>query len=55
MGKDTEEIKRWKEVKEIEEEEEIDSIANQDRRVVDMSRKTVNLGHKRCTEMKRNR
>ena len=41
MGKDTEEIKRWKEVKEIEEEEEIDSIANQDRRVVDMSKKIV--------------
>ena len=42
-------------VTEIEQEEEIDCIANQDRRVVDMLSKIVNLGHKRCTEMKSNR
>ena len=55
MGNGCTNTKRWRKISEIEEEEEIEKISNQDRRVVDMKNKTVNMSHKRCTDMKNNR
>ena len=55
MGKEPEEILRRREVTDIQEEEEIDIIANEAKRVVDTIKKEVNIGLKRYTDMKGNR
>ena len=55
MGKEPEEILRWRNEEDIKEEEEIDIIANSDRRIVDTNKRQINIGLKRCTEMKGNR
>ena len=55
MGKEPDQIKRQRDVEEIEEEDKIDSIANLDRRVVNIEKKEVNIRLKRCTSTKGNR
>ena len=55
MGKEPEDIQRWRETSEIEEEKKIEMIADPDRREVDLTKKEVNVGPKICTKMKGNR
>ena len=47
MGKEPEDIQRWRETSEIEEEKKIEMIADPDRREVDLTKKEVNVGHRR--------
>ena len=55
VRKDFDEVKRYRDKKDIEEAEKIEAISNMDRGVVNIQKGSVALGYKRCTEMKVNR
>ena len=55
MGKETEEVKLYREAEEIEEEEKVVDMVEEERKEFNILKKTVNVGYKRCTKMKSNR